>query len=431
MDACLVVIGLDFRTAPLDVRERFWMGERQRAQAVTELLAADGIDEIILLSTCGRTEFILWSSDFSAAADSVLKFLTRTCGLRLCQWKHFYRLMCEDALRHLFRLTASLGSRAIGNPQITAEVRAAWTEAQHIGAAGAVLDKIFDKALQLAERIRSQTALGEIAVSQPAAAVQMLNHRLGTLQGRRVLVLGAGISGEAAARAAVTAGAKVTLSSRSYEHAREMADRVGVQAVPFEDRCPVLVEADAAISCLGAGHMVLPAEEVERMVHQRDGRPLFLVDLGMPRTIATAVRCTPGVFLCDLDDLAPLLLPRGEKAASIVAHADALIAAELPLMSHNLGSERVAPTIAALRERLDQFRRQELQSYCAETGPLSEHEQQALDVLSHRIVQRIAGSVAQELNQSPQAPEQDKMSSAVQRIFHLLGAKATLAGRRH
>ncbi len=431
MDACLVVIGLDFRTAPLDVRERFWMSERQRAQAVAELVAADGVDEIILLSTCGRTEFILWSSDFSAAADSVLKFLTRTCGLRLCEWKHFYRLMCEDALRHLFRLSASLDSRAIGNPQITAEVSAALTEAQRIGAAGAVLDKIFGKALKLAERIRSQTALGEIAVSQPAAAVQMLNDKLGTLQGRPVLVLGAGTTGESTARAAATAGAKVTVSSRSYEHARQVADRAGVQAIPFEDRCPALVEADAAISGLGAGHMVLPAEEVERIVHQRDGRPLFLVDLSMPRTIATAVRHTPGVFLYDLDDLAPLLLPNGEKAASTIGHADTLIATELSTMREDLGSERVAPTLAALRDRLDQFRRQELERYCTETGPLSEHEQEALEALSQRIVQRIAGSVAQELNQSPQAPGQDKMSSAVQRIFHLFGPKTTLAGRRH
>src|SRR5689334_11494068 len=195
-----MVIGVNYRTAPVAVRERFWISESRRYEALCQLSRADGIDEIAVLATCNRTEFILWTRDASTAAASVLNFLTREYGLRLCEWKHFYRKLDEAALEHIFRVASGLDSMVIGEPEIVAQVKGAWALAQEVGTTGRFLDSAFQKALTVSKRVRNETAIGSAAVSVPYAAVELAKEIFGSLKDRKVLLLGAGKMSELSAR---------------------------------------------------------------------------------------------------------------------------------------------------------------------------------------------------------------------------------------
>src|SRR5437763_7077419 len=173
VEPSLMVIGLNYRTAPVAVRERFWISEPQRYEALVRLSRAEGVEEIIVLATCNRTEFLVWTSDATLAANSVQRFLSAEYGLKLCEWTHFYRLLDDAALLHIFNVTCSLDSMVIGEPQIVSQVKAAWQQAQKVGSTGRFLDAVIQKALNVSKRVRSETAIGNSAVSIPYAAVQL------------------------------------------------------------------------------------------------------------------------------------------------------------------------------------------------------------------------------------------------------------------
>ena len=176
-----MVVGLNYRTAPVAVRERFWISESRRCEVLVQLARAEGIDEVIVLATCNRTEFLLWVSDITLAANSVMRLLGAEFGMMLCEWKHFYRLLDEAALMHIFRVASSLDSMVIGEPQIIAQVKAAWQQAQKLGATGRFLDAVMQKSLTVSKRVRNETAIGNAAVSIPYAAVELTRKILGAL----------------------------------------------------------------------------------------------------------------------------------------------------------------------------------------------------------------------------------------------------------
>ena len=173
MEPTLAVIGLNFRTSPVAVRERFWISEARRVEALQQLVRSEGVEEVIVVATCNRTEFILWASDVPTAANSVLRFLTQEYQLKLCEWSHFYRLMDDVALTHIFRVTSSLDSMVLGEPEITGQVKEAWALAQEVGTTGRFLDAVMQKALTVSKRARTETAIGSSAVSVPYACVEL------------------------------------------------------------------------------------------------------------------------------------------------------------------------------------------------------------------------------------------------------------------
>ena len=179
MEPTLAVIGLNFRTSPVAVRERFWISPARRVEALLQLVRSEGIEEVIVLATCNRTEFILWASDVPTAANSVLRFLTQEYQLKLCEWSHFYRLMDDVALTHIFRVTSSLDSMVLGEPEITGQVKEAWALAQEAGTTGRFLDAVMQKALTVSKRARTETAIGSSAVSVPYASVELSQERTG------------------------------------------------------------------------------------------------------------------------------------------------------------------------------------------------------------------------------------------------------------
>jgi glutamyl-tRNA reductase len=431
-----MVVGLNYRTAPVGVRERFWISEDRRYQALVQLSSAEGIEEVIVLATCNRTEFLLWVNDVTLAANSVMRLLGSEYGLKLCEWKHFYRLLDEAALLHIFRVASSLDSMVVGEPQIVSQVKQAWQQAQKVGATGRFLDAVLQKALAVSKRVRSETAIGNSAVSIPYAAVELTRQIFGTLENKKVLLLGAGKMSELSARGLLNHGANsVCVINRTLEHAAELAAKLGGVAIPFEDRWQHMAEADIIISSTSCPHTILSREEAEILVQDRKVRgtndqPLVIVDIAMPRDIDSAVREVKGVFLYNLDDLEDVVDHNAGEREAAAADAQKILQAEAQGFRRKLMAERVVPTIVALRQRLDEICRQELDSFRQENGPFSKDQDEMLSAVMFRMTQKIAGSLARELKEFPEKVEQEQMTVAVQRLFHLQTPETALAGTR-
>ena len=433
MEPSLMVVGLNYRTAPVAVRERFWISENRRYEALVQASRAEGIEEVIVMATCNRTEFWLWANDVTLAANSVMRLLGSEYGLKLCEWKHFYRLLDEAALLHIFRVASSLDSMVVGEPQVVSQVKQAWHQAQKVGAAGRFLDAILQKALTVSKRVRSETAIGNAAVSIPYAAVELARQIFGNLENKKVLLLGAGKMSELSARGLLNHGAgSVRVVNRTLQHAAELAAKLGGVAIPFEERWEHMAEADIIISSTSCPHTILSHDEAELMVQGRTDRdqPLVIVDIAMPRDIDASVREVKGIFLYDLDDLENVVDHNAGEREAAAAAAQKILRAEAQGFRRKLLAERVVPTIVALRLRLDEICRQELDSFRQENGPFSTDQDEMLTAMMSRMTQRIAGSLARELKELPEKVEQEQMTVALQRLFHLQTPEAAIAGTR-
>jgi len=429
VEPTLMVVGLNYRTAPVAVRERFWISESRRYEAVVQLSRAEGIDEVIVMATCNRTEFWLWANDVTLAANSVMRLLGAEYGLMLCEWKHFYRLLDEAALLHIFRVASSLDSMVVGEPQVVSQAKQAWQQAQKIGTTGRFLDAVMQKALTVSKRVRTETAIGSAAVSIPYAAVELTRQIFGTLENKKVLLLGAGKMSELSARGLLNQGASsVCVINRTLEHATELAAKLGGTAIPFEERWQHMSNADIIISSTSCPHTILSREEAENMTRGRKETPLVIVDIAMPRDIDSDVREVKGVFLYDLDDLENVVDHNAHEREVAAAEAQKILQSEAQGFRRRLMAERVVPTIVALRERLDELCRQELDSFRNECGPFSMDQDEMLNAVMSRMTQRIAGSLARELKELPEKMEQEQMTTALQRLFHLQAPKTAIAG---
>lgn len=420
MDSTLLVIGTNHRTCQVEVRERFWVGDARLLDVLHELAAAPGVDEVVILSTCNRTEFILWAADPDLASAAVRGYLVREHQLSLEEWRSFYRHTGDAALAHIFRVTSSLDSMVVGEPQITGQVKTAWTRAQQAGVTGRFLDAAFQKALSVAKRVRNETSIGAAAVSIPYAAVELARRIFGNLAGRKVLLLGAGKMSELSARYMVNHGVSaVWVASRTLASAESIAKELGGEAVRFEDRWRHLAEADIVISSTGCPHAILTREDAQRIHAERHGRPVFFIDIAVPRDIDPGVREVPGCFLYDIDDLERVMEHNRSERQAAAATAEQLVIEEARRFAHKLRAERMVPTIVALRGRVEEIFQQELQSYRTKYGPLSEAEEKLLQNLTAHLTERLASQLARELKQAAEVPEREQITDAVRRIFGL------------
>jgi glutamyl-tRNA reductase len=442
VEPTLMVVGLNYRTAPMAVREHFWIAENRRYEALVQLSRAEGIEEAIVMATCNRTEFWLWANEVTLAENSVMRLLGAEYGLKLCEWKHFYRLLDEAALLHILRVASSLDSMVVGEPQVVAQVQEAWTQAQKVGTTGRFLDAVLEKALNVSKRVHGETAIGGAAVSIPYAAVELARQNFGTLENKKVILLGAGKTSEILAAGLLndgvnSIGVSITVINRTLKHATQLAAKIGGVAVPFEERRQPMAEADIIFSSTSCPHTIVSREEVESLVRERtthDGgrgekdHPLVIVDLAMPRDIDSEVNHVKGVFLYDLDDLENVDDHHSDQRRAAVAEAQKILLAEAQGFRRKLMAERVVPTIVALRLRLDEICRQELDTFRQENGPFSKDQDEMLNAIMSRMTQKIAGSLARELREFPEKVAQEQMTSALRRLFHLQTSEPALAG---
>jgi len=424
-----MVIGLDHHTAPLAMRERFWIGENRRYDVLRQLKTAEGIEEAVILSTCCRTDFILWASEPTLAANSLLNFLGKEHGLRLSEWEHFHRRLDESALAYLFRVTCGLDSPKLCERQVKSWVVAAWQQARTVGACGPFLNAALERALDVAESVRKQTRFGEGSKSVPEAAIELAARIFGSLEGRRVVLLGVGDMDDCSARYLRESRAHpIIVIDQSPARAQEVAAKVGGKSATLADRWKSMVQADVVICSTGCPHLVLSREEAERIAEERNRVALVVIDIGVPRDVDPEVRRVDGILLYDLDGLERVMKTLAPDHPARTAEAERIVAAEAQKFRGELRANRGVPTIVALRHRLEDLCRQELESFFAERGPFSREQDQALHAITAQVIQKIASSLDRELKELPEKGEQEQMTAAVTRLFHLNAPQTATAG---
>lgn len=420
MEPTLVIIGVNCRSAPVEVRERFWISESRRYEALVRLARSEAIEEIAVLATSQRTEFILWTRDASAAANSVLNFLTHEYGLKLGDWQHFYRLIGEPALVHMFKVASSLDSLIVGEKEIVGQMKDAWLLAQKVGTTSRSLDAVFQKALAVSGRVHAETSIGDSAISVPYAAIELARQIFGAIEGRTVVLLGAGHLGEVAVQQLKKYGATdVRVVNRAIDRAQEVAQRLGGGTGVYEERWKHFIEADIIVSCTTCPHIVFTREEGEYVKQERHGRPLLLIDMAIPRDVDPKVRGIHGIFLYDIDDLEQVVKRCCGEHATATEKASQIAVTEAKFFSRKLSADQSVPTVIALRDRLEELARQELDAFRHDSGPFTQEQEDCMAALSKRISSRIAGSLVKELKGLPQGVDQESMTSALERLFHL------------
>jgi glutamyl-tRNA reductase len=412
------------------MRERFWLGEKRRYEVLRQLSGAEGIEEVAVLCTRCRTEFLVWATEPTLAANSVLQFLS-SHGLKLTEWQHFYRLLDIAALSHIFRVASGLDSLFLGEPQIAAQLDAAWQHALTVGTSGPILNSVLAKSLEVSRKVRGETGIGRLGISIPTAALQLARQIFGTLDNRRVLLLGTDEMCELSVRHIIAHGAgSVVVIDQSQARAQELAEKLGGTSATIADRWKCMLKADIVIAATGCPHVVLTHDEAERIARERNRVALVIMDIGMPRDVDPDVRRVDGIMLYDLEGLERAIQQKNEDRRAASEEAERIVDAEAQAFWPKLPSQTSVPTIVALRNRLDQICRQELESFTVERGPFSREQDQLLHAVTAKLMQKIAGSLARELKDLPEKEEQEQMTKAVTRLFHLESPQQALAGTK-
>jgi len=374
----LTLVGTSHKLAPVEVREQVAL-DAGAASELAHRLAGDG-REAAVLSTCNRTELYIVAGE----EDEAIAELERVGGEPLAPY--LYRLGDEAAALHLFRVAAGLDSMVPGEGEILGQVRAAY----EAGACGPVLDRLFRSALHAGRKARTETAIGESPSSVSAAAAALAQQVFGELDGRRVLIVGAGKVGELAARNLRSRGADVAfVANRSADRAVELARKLGSEPLPLEGVAVELERADVVVSSTGAAGFVITRDAVEQSVRRRKGAPLFLIDLAVPRDVEPSVGELDGCFLYDIDDLEAVVAESLAGRHREAERAEAIVAAEAKRFREWQASLDVVPAIASLREHAEAIRTAELAKAEGRLGGLSESERRTVDSLTSQIVNKL------------------------------------------
>jgi len=414
----IVVVGLNHETASVAVREALAFPKDVLGVALERVRLEAGLDEAMILSTCNRVE--VYGRSAKNAARAVADFLARYHGRAPEEIeKHLYLLEGEQAVRHAFRVAASLDSMVLGEAQILGQVKEAYETAERASSLGAVLNGLRTRSIAAAKRARSETAIGRNAVSLSHVAVELATKIFGALHGRSVLLVGAGKMSELAARQMVRRGARATvLGGRRFEKAEELAMSLGGRAVPFEALRTELGRADIVISGTGAPGVVVLREDVEAAEAARHGRPLFLIDIAVPRDIAEDAGKVAGVFLYDIDDLQKVATANLRERKKESAAAESIVEQEVGEFLEWRRSLEVVPLLVELRKRADEIRRAEIEKARRRLGPLTPEQERALDAATLAIVNKLLHTPTVRLKELAGHGQADHVG-IVRRLFDL------------
>ena len=388
----IIVVGLSHKTAPVELRELLAIPESRMGEALTRLLSYPNVKEGMFLATCNRVEVYAVVEDHDAGFSDVQDFLVSThlavSGEHL--FPHLYRYADEQAIRHLFRVATSLDSMVIGEPQILGQVKDAFELALAHRTSGVILNKLVKKAISVGKGVRTKTRIAEYAVSISYAAVELAKKVFSNLAEKTVLLVGAGEMGKLAAHHLVNHGVKqVFLTTRNSQRAEHLAERFGGSAISFEEFPHILPKADIVLCATGASHYVIRSEEVQRSIHQRMNRPMFLIDISVPRNIDPAVKDVDNAFLFDIDDLKSHVGQNQEERRKEAYKAEEMVTEEVTIMQSWVRGLEARPTIVALRKRADEIKRTEIEKALSRLGNLSPKERQAIEGLASAIVNKL------------------------------------------
>jgi glutamyl-tRNA reductase len=421
----LLVIGASHKTASLALRERLSLPEGRAASLLGELVRAVEVHEAVAISTCNRTELYLIAADPVDAESLALSALARQAGIRPTELLgNLYSLRGDEAVHHLFNVAAGLDSMILGENEIQGQVRRAYELALVEGTTGPITNRLFRDALTAGKRARTETGIGRLRVSVSSVAVELAQQVLGELASRRVLVIGAGENGEVTARALADRGVhSIFVANRRYDRAIGLAQRFGGEAVRFDELPELLAEADIVVSCTASPHQIVGREELALVVEQREGRPLLLIDIAVPRDIDPNVRDLPGITLYDMDDLQHAVARNMSGREAEAAKAGRLVEQEVERFVRWLGSLEIVPTIAALRQRADEIVAQVLRDNDERWESVSENDRRRLEVMARAVVSRLLHEPTLRLKDS----ESDRAYvyvDALRELFALEGSEA-------
>jgi len=375
----------------------------------------------MILSTCNRVEVALACEESANGEAAVDAFLADTRHVDR-EWvrRYLYRYNDRDAIRHLFRVAASLDSMVVGEPQILGQLKNAFAVAKDHGAVNSFMDALVTRAFSVAKRVRTETEIGVNAVSVSYAAVEMAREIFGTLANKKVLLIGAGKMSAAAARHLSRCGVtNIFVTNRTRERADEMAKLFNGKIVEYDRYLSFLPEVDIVITSSGAPHFILTRDGMRKVIAQRKNAPMFLIDIAVPRNIEPTVNEVDNVFLYDIDDLQKVVDTNLKGRKQEAEEAEQIIAEEVERMVTRLKSREVVPMIISLQEQLENVRQGELARFHGKFGTLTREQEEALDQLTRSLMNKIAHGPISELRKQASQPDGHHFVNAVRKVFRL------------
>lgn len=399
----LTLVGLSHKTAPVEIREKLTFPENVQPSALSALISSPVVSEAVILSTCNRTEIYAVTAADADGPGAVIDFLCDYQSLdRHALVPYLYMSQGEAVVKHLFRVVSSLDSMVLGEAQILGQVKDAYQYSFDAGASDRIFNRLFRQSFELGKRVRTETDIGENAVSISYAAVELAKKVFDTLDGRTILVVGAGKMSELTAKHLVSQGvARVLVANRTYERAVELAEKFGGDPIPYEELFNRMASSvDIVISSTAATQYVITRNEVSRALKKAKRRgPLFLIDIAVPRDIDPAVNDLADVYLYDIDELNGVVSANLEERMVEAERAEVIIAEEMAAFERWIESMEVVPTVAAIRAKAESVRQAELEKAFKRLGGLSEKELETVDALTASIVNKMLHGPTQRLKQ--------------------------------
>ena len=417
----LILAGVSHKTSPLEVRERFALSEQRIPEALRRLQAEPEVEEAAIVSTCNRVEFIVQSYEEQDGLVALRRFLESVLGIRYDDYAHcFYVHRDYEAVRHLFRVASGLDSMVVGEPQVLGQIKRAYSLAQEAETCGSVLESIFNRVFYVAKRVRTETRVAESPVSVSSTAVELAEKAYGDLHDKSVMIIGAGQMGELAARCLVAKGASTVLvSNRTHAQAVALAQELNGLAIHFSRIWEGMKHADIVICSTGCPHFIITRDDMARLMPERNGRPIFLIDIAVPRDVDPAVREVPGCTLVNIDGLEAVAHHNLQEREKAMEAADQILDEEIELFRARQEQLNVVPTIVSLRRRVEEIRLAEMKRMRRMLGELTPEQEQALEALTQGLVNKILHTPFTELKQAALRPDRSEFIDVVRTIFHL------------
>ncbi len=412
------LIGVNHNTAPVEVRERLAIPESRLPEALKRLVKHPGVDEGLILCTCNRVELLARTRNGSADLHGFLQdyFHLEASALQ----PHLYDYSEADAIRHLFRVAASLDSMVVGEAQILGQVKEAYATARAVGAVHSQLDLLLTRAFAVAKRVRTETAVGSSAVSVASVAVELAKKIFGTLQGKHVYLVGAGKMSELAARHLQAHGAaSIFVANRTYERAQQLAAKFNGEAIHFSEIYNTCDRADIVISSSGAPVAIFRREHGEMFLSRRKNRPMFFIDIAVPRDVDPEMNKLDGIFVYDIDDLQQAVTSHVADRQKEAERAESIINTEVERFQARLQTLEVVPTIVSLQDHIETIRQAEIDRVRGRLGALSPEQELAIDALTRGIVKKIMHTPISTLKTAARESEATTVIDLVRRLFNL------------
>ena len=417
----IVLVGINHKTAPVEVRELLAFSDQACTEGLPRLVDGEVVREGLIVSTCNRVEILsaIQTEHIDNGVQRLAEFLDTTPNLPSgFLTNHLYSHTDEEAIRHIFRVASSLDSMVVGEPQVLGQVRHAYSLAVEAGTAGRVLNRLVHHTFHVAKRVRSETGIASSAVSISYMAVELGKKIFNSLKGRVVMLIGAGEMAELSARHLVNAGAtRVVIANRTAEAAQRLAQEFDGVAVPFEQLSQSLAEADVVICSTGASDYVLTEEMMRTAKEQKRNRPTCVIDISVPRNVDPAVGKVPNVFVFDIDDLESVISSNIREREREAERAELIVQSEVMQFQQSLRAMDIGPTIGALRQKLQQVARMEMERQRKRLGSLTAEQEAAIEALLMSTVNKISHPVLNQMRRSYELSD----SETVQALRDLFG----------